>query len=110
MSPAEVSRTSRTGETVHRVLLIYLSCFILTATEKNGSQRTPKSLQIQKEKESFFFPYLSLSLCQHLADGISKLGNSPSFHFFPTPESKQATPHPTTKSQVQCGKWGYHSL
>lgn len=105
MSPAEVSRTSSTGETGHRVLLIFSSCFILTATDQNASQRTPKSLRMQKKKEPFFFPYLSLALHQHLADGISKLGNSPCFHLFPTPERKQATPHLTTRSQVQRGKW-----
>lgn len=79
--------------------------FILTATDKNGSQRTPKSLQMQKQKEPLFFPYLSIALCQHLAGDISKLRNSPSFHFSPAPESKQATPHLTASSQVQCGKW-----
>lgn len=60
---------------------------------------------MQKDKEPFSFPYLSLALCQHLAGGISELGNSPSFHFLPIPESKPAAPHFTTMSRVQRGKW-----
>lgn len=110
MSPAEVSRTSRTGETAHRALLIYLSRFLLTATNKNGLQITPKSLWFLKEQEPPLFPYLAA--CHHLAGDISKLGNSPSSHLFPTPESKGTTPHLATRSQVLGGKWSplFHDI
>lgn len=110
MSPAEVSRTSRTGETAHRALLIYLSRFLLTATNKNGSQMTAKWLRCLKEKEPPLFPHLAV--CHHLAGDISKLGNSPFSHPFPTPESKGTTPHLATRSQVLGGKWSplFHDI
>lgn len=112
MSPAEVSRTSRTGETAHRALLIYLSCFLLTDTDKNGSQTTPKLLQFLKEKGPPFFPYLTLAVCHHLAGDVSKLRNSPSSHLSPTPESKWATPHPANRSDVPGGRQSplFHSI
>ena len=73
MSPAAVSRTSRTGETAHKALLVYFTHFQPQA--KMDRNWSPKSLRFLKRKGCPSFPRC---LSPSSPGDISKLGSSPS--------------------------------
>lgn len=61
MSPAAVSRTSRTGETAHKALLVYFTHFQPQAKMDHNQLITKISTVPKKEKMSFL-PTLSATI------------------------------------------------